>query len=498
LEPDGLTHYLKEAWNHDPHTTLKLIFNLGLVNEDCFMDALLWLNDYHSKTLALNLQGFSQFGYLDLLPELLYLIMKNHEAEMIESEYNSQNKKRKKMKLSQLTWVERASHIYESNLDYRYLYNRVVDLFAKLLKSDIEYLKLGEIEKISMASRWCTHLDKLHDKWTPLFEGIARLIFPRDSDPEYKDIEEAQYVCRVQDRFRKEVLVPLRRALSRAKKWNPVRRKPAVSNTTKKLYLKTFDHNGSFSELYHKKYNVYLEFTTNWEKESRVLLPNQIVANLNNGSGSEVMECERQRLVRHLEKNGSLRNCLAICDTSKMIGATEMGMCVSLGLLISELSDEPWKGKVITCSQNPKLCRIEGDNLQSMIEYMKGLECDGDIDCHKVFDLILEVAVAEKLSQDRMVKTIFVFSDMGFKQAGYKILPEIVFWNVRDSASRVVERKREGVAMVGGVSEGSLTALLEENVVSSLENLVKSVPKPEEFMESAISGEDYNDLVVFD
>ncbi len=52
--------------------------------------------------------------------------------------------------------------------------------------------------------------------------------------------------------------------------------------------------------------------------------------------------------------------------------------------------------------------------------------------------------------------------------------------------------------MVGGVSEGSLTALLEENVVSSLENLVKSVPKPEEFMESAISGEDYNDLVVFD
>ena len=175
---------------------------------------------------------------------------------MIEFEYNSQNKKRKKMKLSQLTWVERALHIYESNLDYRYLYNRVVDLFAKLLKSDIEYLKLGEIEKISMASRWCTHLDKLHDKWTPLFEGIARLIFPRDSDPEYKDIEEAQYVCRVQDRFRKEVLVPLRRALSRAKKWNPVRRKPAVSNTTKELYLKTFDHNGPFSELYHKKYNL--------------------------------------------------------------------------------------------------------------------------------------------------------------------------------------------------------------------------------------------------
>uniref|UniRef100_A0A2N9J8W1 Uncharacterized protein n=1 Tax=Fagus sylvatica TaxID=28930 RepID=A0A2N9J8W1_FAGSY len=463
LDPTYMNQYLEPAWNHDPLTTFKLIFNHALVNKECFIASLLWLNQHHPKTLALNLQGFSRFGYLNFVPEILYQIMKQKfNTENLRYSWSRQNKNKKKEDI--ITCSKRAVKLYKSNLDYRYLYNRVADLFAKLLKSDIEYLKLGEIEKISMASRWCP-FDTLHDKWTLLCEGIARLIFPRDSDPDYKDIEEAHYVYLVRDRLSEEVLVPLRKALCSAKKWKLVPQKPAPS-----------EHH----------------------EETILLLPHQIVANLNNGSGREVVECEWQRLVRHLEKKGSLKNCLAICDTSKMIGTTQIDVCVSMGLLISELSDEPWKGKVITCSQNPKLCRIEGDNLQSKIEFMKGQECDGNIDCHKVFDLILEVAVAEKLSQDRMVKTVFVFSEMGFEQAGYKALPEIVFWNLRDPASSLVARKREGKAMVGGVLECSLSALLRGKVVPTLEDLVKSVPKPEELMESAISGEDYNNLIVFD
>ena len=35
-------------------------------------------------------------------------------------------------------------------------------------------------------------------------------------------------------------------------------------------------------------------------------------------------------------------------------------------------------------------------------------------------------------------------------------------------------------------------------MLSSLEDLVKSVPKPEELMELEIFGEDYDDLIVFD
>ena len=46
--------------------------------------------------------------------------------------------------------------------------------------------------------------------------------------------------------------------------------------------------------------------------------------------------------------------------------------------------------------------------------------------------------------------------------------------------------------------DGSLTTLLEVFVVSSLKDLMKSVPNPDELMEIEIFGEDYYDLIVFD
>ena len=39
---------------------------------------------------------------------------------------------------------------------------------------------------------------------------------------------------------------------------------------------------------------------------------------------------------------------------------------------------------------------------------------NGNIDFWKVFDLLLEISKTEKLNPDRMVKTVFIFSNMGF------------------------------------------------------------------------------------
>ncbi|KAL4615256.1 hypothetical protein ACB092_07G110800 [Castanea dentata] len=382
-----------------------------------------------------------------------------------------------------MTRTKRAVKFYHSNSDYRFLYNCVADLFAKLLKSDIEYLKLGEIDKISMASKWCP-LDNFQDQQTLLCEGIARLVFPLDSDPEYKDIEEAQYVYRVRNRLWKEVLVPLRKALGSGKECESVPWEPALSDAMKKLYEDIFDKKFqycgmSFSKVYEEKYEAYLEIATQWKKASEQLLPNEIVVNLNNGIDRKVVECEWQRLVRHMEKEGRLKNCLAICDIPKTIGAIQKDLRASMGVLLSELSDEPWKGKVITCSPNPELRRIKGDNLQSKIEFVKRLECDDNIDMQKVYDQLLEFSVAKKSSPDRMLKAVYLFhykefsdefsNEESFQLKVYRI--PFFFLDLRD-ASISMTRKCEKVAMV-----------------PSLEDLVKSVPKPEELMESAISGE---------
>ncbi|KAL6200004.1 hypothetical protein ACLB2K_029786 [Fragaria x ananassa] len=56
-------------------------------------------------------------------------------------------------------------------------------------------------------------MDSSFDRATLLCESIVRTIFPRESNPKYEGIEEANYVFRIQDRLRKEILVPLRKVL---------------------------------------------------------------------------------------------------------------------------------------------------------------------------------------------------------------------------------------------------------------------------------------------
>ena len=72
---------------------------------------------------------------------------------------------------------KRDVKIYNSNFHYKYMIISIADLFAKLLKSDIECLKLVDFEKISLVSKWCPSLDSLVDQRTLLCEGITRRIF---------------------------------------------------------------------------------------------------------------------------------------------------------------------------------------------------------------------------------------------------------------------------------------------------------------------------------
>ena len=165
-------------------------------------------------------------------------------------------------------------------------------------------------------------------------------VFPRDTDPEYKDIDAAHYACRAQDRIQKEILVPLGKARGSAKRCKYVPPKPALSNDKKKVYAKIFDktigcyspgrnYGLPFSKIRANKYKAYLEIATLWVNASEPLLPNGIVVNLNNGVDREVVECEWQRLVRDMESKGRLKNCFAICDISKNIEAIQMDLCAS-------------------------------------------------------------------------------------------------------------------------------------------------------------------------
>ncbi|XP_042514788.1 uncharacterized protein LOC122089265 [Macadamia integrifolia] len=563
--PEILNQRLDLAWSHNDLTTLKLICNLrgvrgtGKSDKEGFYTAALWLHKNHPKTLACNVRWFADFGYFKDFPEILYRLMQGADVRRIvkEGRPNKVRKsgrsrrflKEKKSKTGKeetrqkieakhlvpreeriaaamekvmiqkdnardlrkkkvVSMAKKAVERYSRDPDYRFLHDRVSDVFAELLVGDLQFLKSGKLGNISLAAKWCPSLDSSFDRSILLCESIARRVFPRESYPEYEGIEEAHYAYQIRDRLRKDYLVPLRKALElpevymSANLWNslPYNR---VASVAMKSYKKHFQKHDK------ERFQEYLDSVERGEAKiaAGALLPHEIIASLNDEGGSQVAELQWQRMVDDLSKKGKLKNCIAVCDVSGSMFGTPMEVCVALGLLISEMSEEPWKGKVITFSANPQLHMIEGSDLQSKIQFIRKMDWGMNTNFQRVFDKILQVALEGKLKEEQLIKRVIVFSDMEFDQAsgnkwetdyeaiqrkfeenGYASVPEIVFWNLRDSRATPVPSNQSGVALVSGFSKNLVTLFLEGD----------GLVNPNAVMELAISGEEYQKLIVLD
>ncbi|KAI3447301.1 hypothetical protein Pfo_003966 [Paulownia fortunei] len=542
--PETLIYRLQLAWDQDPLKALKLVCNLrgvrgtGKSDKEGFYTAALWLHKHHPKTLACNVASLADFGYFKDLLEIPFRLLEGADARKLAKEMWQRRKgvkkvgarrgwvsgrgrtrgveKNDKIKKNESTReekrIERAKRVVERfnrDPDFKFLHDRVSDLFAQCLRSDMKLLNSGDLYKISLAAKWCPSLDSSFDKMTLLCETIAKKVFPREKYPEFEGIEEAHYAYRVRDRLRKQVLVPLRKALELpevyigANDWGsiPYNR---VASVAMKLYKEKF--------LKHDKerFQEYLEKVKAGKAKiaAGALLPHDIIVALGDADGGEVAELQWKRMVGDMAKKGKLNNCLAISDVSGSMAGIPMEVSVALGVLVSELSDEPWKGKLITFSENPKLQIVEGDSLSAKTEFVRRMEWGMNTNFQKVFDLLLQVAVNGSLRADQMIKRLFVFSDMEFDQAsqtpwetdyqaivrkftdrGYgDCVPEIVFWNLRDSKATPVPGNQPGVALVSGFSKNLMTLFLEKG----------GTLDPEGVMEAAISGEEYQKLIVLD
>ncbi|PRQ39811.1 hypothetical protein RchiOBHm_Chr4g0429291 [Rosa chinensis] len=566
---DYLTEQLPKAWDRDALTTLKLICNLrgvrgtGKSDKEGFHTAAFWLHKHHPKTLACNLASFAEFGYFKDLPEIVYRLLegedvrKKQKAEWRERKRGGGRKRRessrepgsdgetgsrsekkrirsevpkeereKKAKEWQKGEKAKASGLrkekkiamakkvvvrYERDPDFRFLHDRVSDLFAECLKSDMENLKSNQLNKITLAAKWCPSIDSSFDRATLICESIAKKIFPRESNKEYEGVEESHYAYRVRDRLRKEVLVPLRKALELpeiymgANQWGkiPYNR---VASVAMKLYKDKFKKHDE------ERFNKYLEDVKAGKAKiaAGALLPHEIIESLNDGEGDDgqVAELQWRRMVEDMLKLGKMNNCLAVCDVSGSMSGTPMEVAVALGLLVSELSEDPWKGLVISFSADPQLHLVKGESLKDKTDFIRNMDWGMNTDFQKVFDLLLKVAVKGNLKPENMIKRLFVFSDMEFdqasanewetdyevienkfKEAGYgDVIPQLVFWNLRHSRSIPVPGNQKGTALLSGFSKNLLKLFMDND----------GEVQPDMFMDLAIAGPEYQKLVVLD
>ncbi|CAD5333836.1 unnamed protein product [Arabidopsis thaliana] len=540
---DDLIQRLAISWSHDPLTTLKLLCNLrgvrGTGNQtrkdlpEILLRILEGQQTERGKTRVWRKRIQRKFKGDSEKKSTISGDMEDRILETAEETGGpvGKVKARALRKQREFEKAKKALDRYNSDANYRLLFDQIADLFAELLKSDLEYLNTNNLNKISSASKWCPSVDSSYDKTTLICEAIARRMFPRE---EYEEgIEEAHYAYRIRDRLRKEVLVPLHKALElpevsmSAKEWNLLKynRVPSIAMQ---------NYSSRFAEHDSERFTEFLEDVKSGKKKmaAGALLPHQIISQLlNDSEGEEVAELQWARMVDDLAKKGKLKNSLAICDVSGSMAGTPMNVCIALGLLVSELNEEPWKGKVITFSENPQLHVVTGSSLREKTKFVREMDFGINTDFQKVFDRILEVAVENNLTDEQMIKRLFVFSDMEFddarvdshsemsdyasnsdsdyesvpesfekwetdyevvqrkyKEKGFQNVPEIVFWNLRDSSATPVASKQKGVAMVSGFSKNLLTLFLEEG----------GIVNPEDVMLLAIKGEEYQKLAVYD
>ncbi|GJM97823.1 hypothetical protein PR202_ga14779 [Eleusine coracana subsp. coracana] len=365
----------------------------------------------------------------------------------------------------------------------------------------------GNLYDISLAGKWCPSKRSCHDRSTLLNEAIARRLFPRGSAPDLPvDMAEDHYVFRIRSRLRTEVLTPLRRALvlpeifTTSRAWGQLAY-PRVASVTMRDYRKLFLKHDA------ERFQQYLADVQAGKAKiaAGALLPHEIVATVD---GDGVANLQWDRVVSDMRALGTLSNCIAVCDVSGSMHGVPMDVAVALGLLVSELSDEPWRHRVITFSAQPQLHLVTGNTLWEKTQFIRRMNWMMNTDFQAVFDRLLSVAVDGNLPPERMVRKVFVFSDMEFDkasvrpwetdyeaitrkftEAGYgAAVPEIVFWNLRDSRSVPVTAQQKGVALVSGFSKNMVKLFLDGDGIVS----------PRVIMEKAISGPEYEKLVVFD
>jgi hypothetical protein len=523
------TYYLLDlAWNHNPLTTLKIILYMPKIPmlraHQRFHRPLLWLYHKHYKTLACNLRSLAECGYLKQLPLLLLQLLYSHT----KFEFNDWDCC---MDGSDATLLR----AYYGDDDYRFIYNEISDLISELLKSDLEFLKSGDLHKISLAAKFCPSLNTFFDYGTLMCESISRRLFPQDLDPIYKKISGPHYAYRVRDRLCKEVIAPLRRALISRESYIPAGEAPIqLFKETRLTHSKDTQHNKALLISCTRDRNMnFKNRRVRKYANTRIpvdeLLPHKILGSLYDGRCAECANLQWKKMIEHLTMKGKFTNCLACCDVSPSMTGFCTTVSIALGLLISDLSQGPWRGKIMTFSHDPRLQKIEGIDLQSRTDFMETIMDWGlGIDLRKVFLHILEVAVKENIDKDKMVKTIFVFTSMEFNETfghdnwnidyqkirnkfyenGYTTLPVVVFWNLsrhRHGFSSVREfnvLKKSGYTFGLGIMPNGPRGVIRikgfsnELLRLAIEN--NGVMDPNAIMEMVISDKRYEKVTVCD
>ncbi|KAH9863063.1 hypothetical protein IAQ61_009338 [Plenodomus lingam] len=425
---------------------------------------------------------------------------------------------------------------------YRALHISVARLFADQLKQDKALLDSGidsDLSKLSLAAKWAPSAGEFHDKHTFILSSIAEILFP-DSALYCPDATNRElYLRHVRELYRKQYASPLRKALH-------IVERDIVAETFENINYERLSSLAldRYSALFMQKdLDHFMEYVKKVSQgtatiSGATLLPSTLVSKARSIAArmytpiargatvktikdrvtaemmAELVNGQWATLVKRVQNAGCLESSIAVCDVSGSMshpsfkdGSCPMDSAIGLSLLIAEVTAPPFGNGFITFTSVPRYMSFAGsadvpEGLVEKVQYTTSADWGMNTDFTAVFeDVILPMAVANKLRAGEMVKQVFVFSDMQFdqahddndrwttsydrikakyKEAGYD-MPRLIFWNLASSATeKPVTVDDSDTALVSGYSQGMLRAFLESGAFDSVE----------EYIEEEIGGEE--------
>lgn len=459
---DSVSTMMEQAWDEDPLLTLRAVFHLrdcrgGKGEKARFYDCMRWLvSNGHSSHVKANLEHVPFYGtYKDLFT------------------------------------------FAGTDLE-----NEMLELYAKTLRDDIDALTTAVVEgnlnaeghanvTLTLAGKWAPteggSVDKRHHLARKITKLLSRQYAPSVGVSDLKD-------------YRTRVLVPLRNHLDVVERymcsmnWDEISFEH-VPSVAMKNYRKAFQKHEQ------ERFAKYLENVRAGKAKinSSQVYPHTLVAHyMNGGSYNETIELLWKDYVKSAREKYAGASAFPLVDVSGSMCGTPMEVAIALGLLLSEIASDQFRGLMMTFDANPSIFRVDVNaSLRDKVAKVQSAPWGFNTNLARAFDLLLDTASMFNTPADKMPKTLYIFSDMQFdqaspdnsktnfqnielryNQAGYT-RPNVVFWNLRgDTVDFPVEQHVPRVALVSGFSPSLMELFLSGEVISPYAIMLKALSAP--------------------
>lgn len=385
----------KKAFEENPHYAMKCLFYLrdrmeGQGERDFFRTCIKFLGNYNPQAILVNLDNIPEFGRYDDYYALVGTDVE-HEA---------------------------------------------IGCITTQLKKDIMALHEDNNANVSLAAKWAKS-ENCSNKGSRKLGTLTRNALGLSSR-DYRHL-----LTTLRNR------INIVETLMSSKRFDEIEFDKLPSRASF-IYRKAFMNNSKTSE----KYRAFIEDKTTKVK-SCMLYPYEIVNKAylytikvenNRPCKLDINDIERVAINKYWDNlkdyfNGKSLNALAMIDTSGSMSGTPINVAISLGLYCAERCGGPFKNHYISFSRTPKLIECDGIDFVDKVQriYSKNL-CE-NTNIEAAFDMILQVALSENLTQQDLPENIIVVSDMEFDRGVVSVCDydDYYYTNTSSSYSTLIE-----------------------------------------------------------